>query len=53
MTALPTDPATIAALAAAVYLLVAAGIGKRFLTFRLKVCPVCRHLRSQCTCRWR
>jgi len=53
MNALPTDPVTTTALAAAaVYLMVAAGLGKKLLVHRVTTCTVCHNPRTRCTCRW-
>jgi hypothetical protein len=53
MTALPTDPVAIAALvAAAGYMMISAGLGKKKLKLRVATCPVCHHPRTLCTCRW-
>jgi len=45
----PLDP--VAVLVASV-LMVLAGMAKRRFVLRDTECPVCRHPRSACTCRW-
>jgi hypothetical protein len=53
VTALASDPVGHALLiAAAVYFMVSAGLGKNFLASRDAICPVCQNLRRRCTCKW-
>ena len=48
------NPLALAALAGtAAYLMAFAGIAKKRLTVRGKLCPTCQRPRNQCTCRWR
>ena len=50
----PADPlAVVVLVAVAAYLMAAAGVGKKALRLRSTACPVCRHPRAHCTCRWR
>jgi len=50
----PADPLAVAVLVAvAAYLMACAGVGKKALRLRSTACPVCRHPRAHCTCRWR
>jgi len=50
----PADPlAVVVLVAVAAYLMAFAGVGKKTLSLRSTACPVCRHPRAYCTCRWR
>jgi hypothetical protein len=50
----PADPlAVVVLVAVAAYLMACAGVGKKALRLRSTACPVCRHPRAYCTCRWR
>jgi hypothetical protein len=47
------NPLALAALAGtAAFLMTYAGVGKRRLTMRDKVCRTCHRPRNRCTCRW-
>jgi hypothetical protein len=50
----PADPLAVAVLVAvAAYLMTYVGVSKKALKLRTPTCPVCRHSRALCTCRWR
>jgi hypothetical protein len=54
MIALAATPISNAvAILAATFLMVFAGVGKKRLSWRAARCPVCNHVRTGCTCRWR
>ena len=47
------NPLALAALAGiSAYLMASAGIAKKRLTVRGKVCQTCHNPRNRCTCRW-
>lgn len=50
---IPAASPLVALVVLAGLLMVLAGVGKKQLVWRAARCPVCRHPRGHCICRWR